>query len=235
MIYNYLIYFFLFAGVLFSIVTRKLTIWAALLGSIMGLLVFKGGGYNGFISLGIFFILGSTATSFGLKKKQEIGAADKSTSRRTAGQVIANGGAAAILGAAAWYNPALIHLMQLMMAGSLAAATADTLSSEAGTVLGKNFYNIITLKKEERGLDGVISIEGTLTGVVGSLIIASVYSIGHDWNNELLWIVIAGTFGNIFDSILGATLESAHLIGNNLVNFLNTCIGAAVCLLLFYL
>jgi uncharacterized protein (TIGR00297 family) len=230
-LYNYLIYFFLLAGVALSIITRKLTIGAALLGGVIGLLVFKGGGYNGLIILALFFILGSGATGLGLKRKQEIGAADENKGRRTAGQVMANGGVAAILGAIAWYKPEDAHLMQLMMAGSLAAATADTLSSELGTLLGRRFYNIITFRKDEPGLDGVVSVEGTLTGAVGAAIIACIYSIGHGWNSELLWIILAGIIGNLADSILGATLERKHLIGNNLVNFLNTLTGATVCML----
>ncbi|MDB5088811.1 MAG: hypothetical protein JWR09_2805 [Mucilaginibacter sp.] len=232
-IYNYLIYFFLLAGVALSIITRKLTVSAALLGGIVGLLVFEGGGYTGLVMLALFFILGSVATSTGLKKKQALGAADENKGRRTAGQVMANGGVAAILGAIAWYKPGLTPILQLMMAGSIAAATADTLSSELGTLLGSRFYNIITLKKDQPGLDGVVSIEGTLTGVAGAATIAGVYSIGHGWNNELLWIILAGIIGNLVDSILGAMAERKHLIGNNLVNFLNTLTGALVCLLLF--
>jgi len=101
MIYNYLIYFFLLAGVVLSIVTHKLTVKAALLGGVVGLLVFKGGGYTGLIMLASFFILGSGATGLGLKKKQALGAADENKGRRTPGQVMANGGVAAMLGAVA--------------------------------------------------------------------------------------------------------------------------------------
>jgi uncharacterized protein (TIGR00297 family) len=233
MLYNYLIYFLLLAGILLSIVAKKLTVPAALLGGIIGLLVFMGGGYTGIAMLTLFFVLGSTATALGLKKKQEIDAANENTSRRAAGQVMANGGIAAILGAIAWYKPESAHILQLMMAGSLATATADTLSSELGTLLGRRFYNAVSFKKDKPGLDGVISMEGTLIGIAGALVIAVSYSIGHGWNNELFWIILAGGIGNFADSLLGATLERKHLIGNNLVNFLTTFTGAMVCGLFF--
>lgn len=230
---NCVIYFFLLAGMVASVVARKLTVLAALLGGMVGFLVFKGGGYSGIAMLVLFFVLGSFATSFGLNKKQSIGVAEKNNGRRTTGQVIANGGVAALLGAVSFYQPQYAPVLQLMIAGSLAAATADTLSSELGTLFGRRFYNIITFKKDEKGANGVVSIEGSLIGVAGTVIIAMVYAINNGCNNNFLWIILAGASGNIVDSLLGATLERRHLIGNNAVNFLNTATGAMVCWLLF--
>jgi uncharacterized protein (TIGR00297 family) len=229
---EYFIYFLLLAGVVLSILTGKLTASAALLGGIIGLLIFKGGGYAGITMLALFFILGSGATGWKLKKKQEIGIAEKNKGRRTIGQVMANGGLAAILGGIAWYKPDQAHTLQLMMAGCLAAATADTLSSELGTLLGRRFYNVITFKNDQPGLDGVVSMEGTLIGIAGASLIASIYCFSSGWNIEWLWIILAGAVGNLVDSLLGATLERRHMIGNNIVNFLNTLTGALVCLLL---
>ncbi|NCD69154.1 DUF92 domain-containing protein [Mucilaginibacter agri] len=231
-IQNYIVYLFLILGMQLSVRFKKLTVPAAITGGITGLLIFQGGGLTGLAMLTLFFILGSVATGWQIRSKQQIGAAERDKGRRTSGQVLANGGIAAILGGVTWLMPQTAAVHHLMMAGSLAAATADTLSSELGTVYGRRFYNIITFKKDQRGLDGVISLEGTLIGTVGAALIAIVYSIGFGWGINFWWIVIAGAVGNIFDSVLGATLERKNLIGNNVVNFLNTLIGAVVCFLL---
>jgi len=234
-IQNYVVYIFLIIGMALSMQFKKLTIPAAITGGMVGLLIYQGAGLTGLIMLTLFFILGSGATGWQLRTKQQIGAAEKDKGQRTAGQVIANGGVAAIIGGIIWWMPATAASHRIMIAGSLAAATADTLSSELGTVYGKRFYNIITFKKDQRGLDGVISLEGTLIGIIGAGLIGVVYCIGFGWSINLLWIIIAGTIGNLSDSVLGATLERKHLIGNNVVNLLNTLIGALVCLLLFKL
>ena len=133
---------------------------------------------------------------------------------------------AGIPGLLVWFFPEQRELLQLMMAAALASATADTLSSELGTVYGKRFYNILSFKNDKRGENGVVSIEGTLIGIFGSILIAVVYAIGFGWNSQLGWIVIAGTFGNIADSILGATLERKNYLKNDAVNFINTVIAA---------
>lgn len=232
---NYVVYIFLIVGMALSVRFRKLTIPAALTGGVVGLLIYQGAGLTGLLMLTLFFILGSGATGWQLRAKQQIGAAEKEKGQRTAGQVIANGGVAAIIGGVIWWMPTAAVSHRLMIAGSLAAATADTLSSELGTVYGKRFYNVITFKKDQRGLDGVISLEGTLIGIVGAALIGLVYCSGFGWSINLLWIIIAGAIGNLADSVLGATLERKNLIGNNMVNFLNTLIGALVCLLMFKL
>ena len=119
-----------------------------------------------------------------------------------------------------------------MMAAAFSSATADTLSSELGSLYGRKFYNILSFKKDTRGLDGVISVEGTLFGVIGSMLIAVVYSAGFGWGENFFLIIIAGTIGNLADSLLGALWERKRLLHNDVVNFLNTLIAAGVCLLL---
>lgn len=214
---------------------RKLTFAAALTGGVVASSVFIGAGFTGIAMMTTFFILGSAATSFQQNKKQAFTIAEERKSGRTTGQVLANAGVGGIAGLLVLLYPQLTHLLALMMAASFASATADTLSSELGTVYGKRFYNIISLKPDQRGLDGVISMEGILTGIAGSCVIAVIYAIGFGWDLNLIWIVVAGTIGNLSDSVMGSLLERKLYIGNNTVNFLNTLIAALVMLLLYFI
>jgi len=217
---SYLIYIFLLAGALLSIIFKKLTITAAITGVIVGLLLYKGAGYTGIAMLALFFILGSVFTGWKADKKQQLGMAEKDKGRRTTGQVLANGGCAAILGGVAWYQPQYASIIQLMIAGSLASATADTLSSELGAVYGRRFYDIISFKKMQPGPDGVISLEGTLIGISGAGLIALTYAIEFGFSYWIVFIIAAGALGNVADSILGAILERRNLISNNVCHFI---------------
>lgn len=229
---NLIAYIFLLAASLISCLTKKLTLPGAITGAIIGLLIYKGAGLTGLLLLATFFIIGTAATKWQAGKKITISPAEKNDSRRTAGQVLANGGVAAVLGLVAWHSPDKVGAAQLMIAGSLAAATADTLSSELGMIYGRRLFNILTFKKDECGLDGVISSEGTLIGLVGAMLIAGVYSAMVGWSISFYLIAVAGLIGNLVDSVLGALLERRGLMGNNVVNFLNTLAGALVCWLL---
>ena len=226
---------FLLTGMVFSVVGGKLTFAGAVCGGIVGLLVYRGAGITGIFMLAMFFLSGSSATAWQLKKKQHLGLAEKEGGLRTAWQVIANGGPAAIFGALTWLLPAQTTLLQLIMAGSLASATADTLSSELGSIYGSRFYDILSFKQADAGPNGVVSLEGTLIGVAGAAIIAFVYVTGFGFNVFALLIVAAGAIGNLCDSLLGATLERRNLMGNNAVNFTTNCAGAVSCLLLYFL
>jgi uncharacterized protein (TIGR00297 family) len=213
-------------GMYLSVSARKLTIPGATTGGMLGLAIFLGAGYTGLVMLGVFFVLGSAATSWKLKYKQNQGLAELNKGRRTAGQAFANAGVAAILGLLAWLFPANAPVYQVMLAAGFAAATADTLSSELGNVYGRQFYHVLTGQKATRGLNGVISLPGTGFGILGSLVIGLIYGMGFNWSEQVLGIVLAGTIGNFTDSVLGATLENRGFLSNNAVNFLNTLVGA---------
>jgi uncharacterized protein (TIGR00297 family) len=212
----------LLAGAVVSIRKKKLTVAAALTGVVVGGLLYWGDGYTGVVMLAVFFIMGTVAT--GWKKNVKVGAVQAT---RTTGQVIANGGVAALAGLGIICFPSYRHVLEVAMAGSISSAAADTLSSELGMVYGRSYYNILNLKRDQRGLDGVVSLEGLLIGVAGSAVIALVYALGHRWSGGFWIIVLSGTAGNLLDSVLGAAFERKGYIGNDGVNFLNT-LGAGL-------
>jgi uncharacterized protein (TIGR00297 family) len=225
---DWIVLLFICAMVAASIIFRKLTVAGALTGGCLAALLYKGMGITGIVMLGAFFVAGSAVTALGRSKKERLGIAEKNKGQRTAWQVLANGGIAGLAGLLAWLQPEQAVLWQLAAAASLASASADTLSSELGSVYGSSFYNILTFKKDTCGLDGVISLEGTLWGIAGSVLIAAIYTAAYGYSVLAWWIVLAGFAGNMADSLLGASLERKGWLKNDQVNLLNTLIAAVV-------
>ena len=218
----------LLGGMAYSTHRRKLTLAAAGVGGLLGLAIFAGAGWAGLGLLTLFFGLGTGASAWRVAEKRQLGLAEANRGRRTTGQVLANAGVATLLGLVAWRYPAAAPLARLMLAGSLGAATADTLASELGNVYGRHYYNIVTGRPDTRGENGVISLEGTLLGLAGNVLVAGFYCLCYGWGSAFGWLLVAGTAGNLFDSVVGATLERRHLLSNNAVNLLNTLVGALV-------
>jgi uncharacterized protein (TIGR00297 family) len=218
-----------------SVKKEKLTVPAAMVAVLVGIVVFAGAGYIGFILLGVFFVLGVLATSHKKELKANLHSGAAHTQRRNAGQVLANGGVAALCAAGALVDPENAAVYSMMLAASLASAAADTLSSELGMVYGRNTFNILTFKKEPAGLDGVISWEGSLIGAAGSLAVAAIWSLDAGFGKGTFLVGLAGVVGNLFDSLLGALLERKKYIGNDLVNFCNTLFAAFTAWLLWQL
>lgn len=224
----WILWLIVLAGVLLSIQFKKLTPVAAATGGLVSVCVFAGAGYTGIWVMAAFFVTGVLVTAWKLETKQRNGLAETDKGRRRAGQVLANAGAPALIGILAYSHILNETTAPLLIAACFASATADTVSSELGNVYGKRFYNILSFRKDQRGLNGVISVEGTLFGLAGSTLIALIYAVGFGWSRQLIIIILAGTAGNLMDSILGGTMERKHYLNNNAVNFLNTCFAAMI-------
>ncbi len=218
------------SGMAYSILAKKLTVAAAFTGAVIAITIFIAAGYPGLAMMTTFFILGSAATSWQRHKKQSLIKFEETGNGRNMLQVLANAGAAGIVGIIVINYPQHSALLLPVMAAAFASATADTLSSELGMVYGRRFFNIISFKADACGRDGVVSLEGTVIGILGSAVIAVIYALGWGWGISFLLIVISGTIGNITDSVLGALLERKGIIGNDAVNFVNTLVAAGAIL-----
>ena len=230
MVSHYIVFIIIVVGMIYAVSSNKLTVFGSLWGGILGAVIFLGTGFTGFCQMAAFFLLGSMATEW--KRSIKMVLHPQEEIKRTGEQVMANAGVAGFLALLSMVFPAYQSLILVILSATFSSATADTVSSELGTVYGKRFINILTLKTDERGANGVISLEGTIWGLAGSIFIGLIYSLFEGWNINVFWIILAGTAGNFTDSILGAWLERRSLMGNNAVNFLNTLVAALIALAL---
>jgi len=175
------------------------------------------------------------ATRFGRRRKEALGLAEARRGR-TASQVAANLGVAALTGipdvAAHLFFVAPEETGRMALAAMLAAmaeATADTVSSELGQVLGGQPRLITTFRRVSPGTDGGITIIGTLLGCLAALIVvligASVLALPRLDAAIALAAAIAGLF---IDSYLGAVPERAGWLNNDAVNALSTLAAALI-------
>jgi len=217
--------------VLASIISQKITIRGALLGGLIGMACFLGANFTGMALLIGFFVMGTMASQHKKKHKITLNLAQENAGKRGVEHVIANGGVAGVCALLAYLFPAYNIPFSAMLSAALSAAAADTWASELGNVYGKKYYNIITWQADERGKDGVVSAEGTLLGVLASVVIAMLYASYTADYYVLTGVVIAGIVGNITDSVLGATLQQKGVLSNSGVNFVNTLAAALFMLL----
>lgn len=189
---------------------RSLSRSGAFAATMVGTVVFGLGGLQWAILLLIFFITSSGLSRAFKKRKQGLSEKFSKGHERDAGQVFGNGGLATLFVLVhALYPESMIGWVGF--AASLAAVNADTWGTELG-VLNPTPPRMITniRKRVEKGTSGGVSLFGTLASLVGACVIALPAAwFAQNWV-LLPWIAFAGLAGALFDSLLGATVQSMY-------------------------
>jgi uncharacterized protein (TIGR00297 family) len=203
--------------------------WAgAVTGALIGITVFAGLGWQGWMLLLVTFIAASVASRMGLERKLVLGIAEERGGRRGPGNAIANTGVAAIAAAVALVGP-FDEVARLAFVAALVAGGSDTIASEIGKAWGRRTWSIASLTHVAPGTSGAMSVEGTAAGVAGALGLGMVaVALGLAQPGWLPAIVIGATAGSLLESWLGATLEAPGILNNDMLNFINTAAAAAV-------
>jgi uncharacterized protein (TIGR00297 family) len=82
---------------------------------------------------------------------------------------------------------------------------------------------ITNFKSVAPGTDGGMSLFGTIAALLGAASVAvAALATGLVPAHAIATIILAGFFGTIIDSLLGAIFERRGLLNNDLVNLLST-------------
>ncbi len=182
----------------------------------IGTVIFGLGGWRWAILLLAFFTTSSALTRLFQRRKADLEATFEKGGRRDAGQVLANGGVAALF--------AILHALYpqadwtwIAGAASLAAVNADTWATELGVLSPAPPRRITNGQIVERGTSGGVSFYGLLAawaGATGIGLLAaalSPYPLPADKVSAYaLLIGLAGFLGALVDSLLGATLQAIY-------------------------
>lgn len=169
------------------------------------------------------FVLTLAATRWGRSRKKQLKVAEAEAGR-TAAQVMANLGLAALVLALPPFDGSL-----LLATAALAEVASDTTSSELGTAFPGHTVLITTLEPVAPGVDGGVSVIGTLAGVLAACAIAGSAALLQIISLPAAAIVAcAGSAGMLGDSVFGAAFERRGYLNNHHVNLIGTGVAIGI-------
>lgn len=175
---------------------------------LVGAMTFGFGGWQVAGLLIAFFVSSSALSRLAGRRKSQVQADFAKGGRRDWGQVVANGGWAAIMALAYGLDQNALWLAGL--AGALAAVNADTWATELG-VLSRRQPRLITNWQPVRaGVSGGVTLDGFLASLAGAALIGG---LGAWWLGSVFLLVtciIGGFVGSLVDSLLGASVQAMY-------------------------
>lgn len=213
------------AVALVAIRRQSVTRLGGLAGFLVGTVMFALAGFVTWGMLMLFFASSSAISRIGKAAKKTIQPMHVKGHERDAIQVLANSSASGV--ASLLYFVTGEPAFAVAAAGGLAAANADTWSSELGVLSRIPPRSIVTREDVPAGASGGVTQTGTLAAVGGSLLIALwfaawVWAAGGSAAAQgatlpfdrplplLLIILTAGFAGSLLDSYLGATVQALY-------------------------
>lgn len=195
----------------------------------LGVILWSSLGWTGWSTCVLYLICGSKVTKVKMAKKEALGIAEGRGGMRGPENVWGSAASAAVCALASAQWPAHAAIWRVGFVASLATKLSDTCASEIGKAYGKTTYLITTLKSVPAGTEGAVSLEGTLAGVAGSILLTA-YAIatGIVGMSALAPCLLAAFIATNVESLIGASAQGRfNWLTNEVVNFIMTVIGAA--------
>ncbi|MGH9348075.1 MAG: DUF92 domain-containing protein [Vicinamibacterales bacterium] len=200
----------------------------AIAGALIGVTVYLGAGWEGWLLLCSAFACAVVTSKTGWRRKALLGIAEEHEGRRGAGNALANCLVAAIAALVALTSP-YQDAAWLALVTALTAGAADTVASEIGKVWGRQTVLVIGFRPVPPGTPGAISLEGTIANIVAAFGLAGLgAALGLISSAAVPLVACAALAGAFAESVLAATLEKPGILNNDLLNFLNTAVAVAV-------
>jgi uncharacterized protein (TIGR00297 family) len=209
---------------------RVVSVSGAIGGALVGSIIYACAGGRAWVLLFVTFLTASVVSRLGLQRKVLLGIAEHRGERRGAGNALANCGVAALAAIAAAATPYRSQAL-LALTAALTAGGSDTVASEIGKAFGRSTFLVTTFGRVKPGTSGAMSFEGTAAGLVAAFALGAIgLAAGLIHGTALLAVVAGATAGALVESALGATLEGPGILNNDMLNFINTAVAAAVAL-----
>jgi uncharacterized protein (TIGR00297 family) len=219
----------------FGLPKKLLTPWGYAHAWLLGVLVWGCLGWQGYTVVLFYFLVGVGVTKVGKSIKEAAGIAEGRGGLRGPENVWGSALVGTICALGILVAPENLQpLLVLGYVASFSTKLSDTSASEVGKAYGKRTFLITTFKPVPRGTEGAVSLEGTLAGIIASVAIALVgYGVGLIGSLGIFWCVVAAFVATNIESVIGATIqEKFDLLTNEVVNILNTLVGATVAIAL---
>lgn len=201
---------------------------------ILGVLIWGTLGWRGYVVVMFYFLVGSGVTRIGMSLKEAAGIAEKRSGARGPENVWGSAavGALCALGTLVLPDP-YRELLLLGYVASFSTKLSDTSASEVGKAYGQRTFLITSFQPVPKGTEGAVSLEGTVAGILASAAIAAVgWAVGLINLPGVGLCMVAALIATSFESVIGATLQNRFAwLTNELVNVINTFIGALVAIL----
>jgi uncharacterized protein (TIGR00297 family) len=212
---------------------KLLTLWGYLHAWVLGVIIWSGLGWRGYLVVLAYFFVGSAVTKIGQAQKEAAGIAEGRSGRRGPENVWGSALTAAVCALLTWVGPeAFLPWLALGYVASFSTKLSDTTASEVGKAYGQRTFLITTLQPVPRGTEGAVSLEGTLAGLLAGFFLALLgWALGLVSGWGVVICTIAAFIATNLESLIGATLQTRWAwLTNEVVNGINTLLGAAIAL-----
>jgi uncharacterized protein (TIGR00297 family) len=197
---------------------RRALSWSGVAAAtVLGGIIVAVGGWAWGALLVAFFVTSSTLSII-RKQHREHASITARGHQRDAVQVIANGGIAMAAAVMAGFSAS--PYIFITFAGAIAAANADTWSTELGGLSTHPPRLITSGRRVSPGTSGGVTLLGLVAGVLGSVLIgvlaAGMIAAGWIQHQEtgvasIVAIIGGGIAGTLLDSVLGATVQALYV------------------------